>query len=238
MRKLMLAGLLVILSASFCKSEPIILKTSTVDEDRPVSAFNGVASSGYVDVIIKLGNKESLRLEGDSEGIADLITEVKGSTLNIRPKTKVYRQYSFKKKKVTAFITVRKLTHLVLSGSSEMRVDSKISANNFTATLSGSGKIILNTDADTFVGVISGSGILMTTGTSEKANITVSGSGKFAGRNFAVQALSAQVSGSGNIESSVSDRLSAVVSGSGSIYYAGNPQIDKTTIGSGRVRKI
>lgn len=224
--------------STFAKAEPIIIKTSTISEERLVAGFDGIASSGNVDVILKMGSKESLRLEGDADQIADLITEVSGKTLNIRPKTKLYNGDKYKNTKVIAYVTFKYLNRVILSGSGEMRVESPINSDKFLTTLSGSGKIRVNASVHSFIGVISGSGTVTITGETEDANITLSGSGKFAGKDFAIENLSAQVSGSGRIETKVSDNLKAVLSGSGSIYYSGNPRIDKTSIGSGRIRKI
>lgn len=238
MRKMIYFLTFLIGVSTLANATPIIIKTSSGSEERLVSGFEGIASSGNVVVILKMGAKESLRLEGDAAAIADLITEVKGKTLNIRPKTKIYKDNKFKNTKVTAYVTFKYLSRLILSGSGEMRVESSISGNNFVTTLSGSGKIQLNASIHSYVGVISGSGTVLMTGAAEDANITLSGSGKFSGRDFSIQDLSTQISGSGGIETKVSDNIHAVMSGSGSIYYSGNPRIDKTIIGSGRIRKL
>lgn len=238
MRKLIYLISLLVGVSTMTNATPIIIKKSLISEERLVSGFDGIASGGNVDVIMKMGTKEGLRLEGDATAIADLITEVKGKTLNIRPKTKLYKDNKFKNTKVTAYVTFKNLKRLILSGSGEMHVESPINENNFLTTLSGSGKIKLNANIHSYVGVISGSGTLSMKGTTEDANITLSGSGKFSGNDFSIQNLSTQISGSGSIEAKVSDNIQAVMSGSGSIYYSGNPRIDKTIIGSGRIRKM
>ena len=238
MRKIIYLLTVLICITNIVNATPIIIKQSSISEDRLVSGFDGVASSGNVDVIMKMGSKESLRLEGDTDAIADFITEVKGKTLNIRPKTKLYNDNKFKNTKVIAYVTFKYLNRLILSGSGEMRVESPINGGNFLTTLSGSGKIKLNASIRSYVGVISGSGTVSMTGATEDANITLSGSGKFSGKEFSIQDLSTQISGSGSIEAKVSDNIHAVMSGSGSIYYSGDPRIDKTIIGSGRIRKM
>ncbi len=216
----------------------IEIKSSAISEDRYVKNFNGVASSGFVNVVIKLGDVESLRLEGDPSAIADLITEVKGNVLNIKPKTKVYWNNRFKNAKVTAYITAKRLTNATMSGSGDMRIENSLNNQNFTATVSGSGSIRAKGSFNSFVGVISGSGTIKCSGKSDQANLTISGSGKFSGNDFTAGSASSVISGSGNINMGVNNSLKAVINGSGSFYYTGNPTVEKTTIGSGRVKRV
>ncbi|MCX2453192.1 DUF2807 domain-containing protein [Pedobacter sp. PLR] len=216
-----------------------ISATHLLDEERKVSNFTGIAVGGSLKVYVKLGNTESLRLEGDQEAIDQLITEVKDGTLSIRPKKSEWKQW-FKKygnTKVTAYITAKKLTSLAMSGSGSIEVEQTINTSSLDVALSGSGNIKASVNAQNFEAAISGSGGMNISGKAKKAEIAVSGSGGFSGRAFSAEDVDAHVSGSGSVHIDVQKSLDAATSGSGSVNYTGNPTVTKTASGSGRVRK-
>jgi hypothetical protein len=67
-------------------------------------------------------------------------------------------------------------------------------------------------------------------------NITVSGSGAFAGREFQTADATVSISGSGEAIIWATERLDAQVSGSGLVRYVGNPgQLSTDISGSGSV---
>ena len=62
----------------------LIIKSSKIPlltEERNVSGFKGISSSGSYDIKISMGNKESLKLEGDVEAISDIETVVENGIL-------------------------------------------------------------------------------------------------------------------------------------------------------------
>lgn len=244
MKKFILSFSFILALASFSLQpvlalDPIVVGLNKFKkEDRMVKNFNGVAAGGPIQVIITLGNTESMRFEGDADAIATLITEVKGNILVIRPQnswTSWARKYE--NKKITAYVTAKTIKSLTMSGNGGMTVNGKINETNLTTTLSGSGNITANANVSNFTGVISGSGKLNISGSSDNTTITVSGSGSF-GKGFSTDNLSTVISGSGNITVTATNSISAVISGSGNINYSGNPSIEKRISGSGRIRKI
>lgn len=221
-------------------TESVTITSSFQEDERIVGSFKGIAAGGPLNVKVIMGNnKESVRLEGDEDAIAALVTEIKDGILIIRPKTK-WNDWSrrYKNANVTAYISARKLNSLTMSGSGSMSVENTIITSELVATLSGSGSIKAATNCKSFVGVISGSGSLNLKGQASESNLTISGSGNFAGKSFSVDDLSAQISGSASIYINAERSIEAVISGSGNILYTGNAKIQKTIIGSGRIKKI
>lgn len=217
---------------------PIRIAKSFSEEDRPIGSFRGVATGGPITVKITMGNKESVRLEGDQEAISELTTEVISGILTIKPKTK-WNNWSrkFNSAHVTVYITAKKISSLTMSGSGNMEVENTINSPELVTTLSGSGGITASANVKTFTGTISGSGSMKLSGKADDSNLTLSGSGGFKGRDFAVNDLSAQISGSANVYITANKNIEAVISGSGSIRYSGNAAVKKTIIGSGSIRK-
>ena len=179
---------------------PIKINRSFTEEERPIRSFRGVATGGPLTVKITMGNKESLRLEGDQEAIANLTTEVNAGVLTIKPKTK-WNDWSrrYNRVQVTVYITAKKINSLTMSGSGNIEVENTINSPELVATLSGSGGITATANVKTFTGTISGSGSIKLSGKADDSNLTLSGSGGFKGKDFAVNDLSAQISGSANV---------------------------------------
>lgn len=213
----------------------ITISKSSFDE-REVKNFNGIIAGGPIQVMVKFGNKESLRFEGDKEAIATLITEVKGDKLVIRPKTSwVSWARKYENKKIIAYVTAKQLSSLTMSGDGSITVSGNITAEEFATTLSGSGIIKANVEADKITAVVSGSGNANITGKATTASVTLSGAANFGSKALSVDQLSARISGKGSINVKTDGKIKAVISGSGHVYYTGNPEIEKTVLGSGGV---
>lgn len=205
-------------------------------EERNVKNFNGIAVAGPIVVIVKLGNQENLRFEGDEEAISTLVSEVKGSILMIRPKTSwTSWAKKYENKKIVAYVTAKQISNLTVSGDGSISVTGTITASEFATTLSGSGTIKANVEADKITGVVSGAGSINISGKADKASVTMSGPGSFGSKALSVNELSARISGKGQINVNTDGKIKALISGSGHVYYSGNPEIEKTILGAGDV---
>jgi hypothetical protein len=220
--------------------EPIVIRKGLyVQEDRVVKDFKGLAAGGPIDVVVKMGNTESVRFEGDAGAIATLVTEVKSGILIIRPKTSwTSWAKKYENKKITAYVTAKELNSLTMSGDGSIRVTGSIDGGEFATTLSGSGSITADVDATQLTAVISGSGTVNMKGKADKADVTLSGSGRFAGKGFTSQDLSTKISGSGIVNIQAQSHIKALIVGSGQVLYTGSATVDKKVIGSGGVSKI
>ena len=213
--------------------------TKITGDEREVKNFNGIAAGGPITVIVKLGNTESLKFEGDADAISTLVAEVKGSILIIRPETS-WKSWSrkYEGKKIIAYVTAKQISSLTMSGDGSISVEGTVNTSDLATTISGSGKVNVNTNARKVTSVISGSGNLNISGKTEEASVTISGSGAFNGKSLTTQDFSTRISGSGSVNIHADRKLNVLISGSGSVNYSGNPEIDKTVVGSGRIRKI
>lgn len=212
--------------------------TSFVDQSRDVADFSGVASSGSYDVYIKIGAKESLRLEGDDDLISKTETVVENGILHIRTKEE-FRNRGMSFKSVKVYVTARELNSLSVSGSGSIKVEDRLKADAFAASVSGSGSIdAAGISANSLKARVSGSGSLETSGNAKEATVSVSGSGSFNGKNFRTDVADVQVSGSGDVYIQAENTLDGKLSGSGKIYYSGNPKVTEKKSGSGRLVKM
>jgi hypothetical protein len=235
-----LATLIVIATIGFsvqtANSKPI---NSTILASQEIKNFSGLVAGGPIEVVVKLGNTEGIRFEGDEDAIASLIAEVKGNVLIIRPQISwMSWERKYQGKKITAYVNAKELNNVTMSGSGNMTIIGEVKNDEFSVNLSGSGSLKVTATAQKLNARLSGSGGLNISGNSDEVRVLISGSAKFNGKNYKTDDLSAKISGSGAVYIHVNDRIGALISGSGGVYYSGNPDVDKKILGSGVVKKI
>lgn len=241
---LWLFGLFFILTAN----------SQTKTETRSIGNFSKIESRGSTKVVLVSGNANSLTIEGDENSLKNLITEVEGNTL------KIY--YGGNKKisvkgNVTVKVPVKQLEGVSLSGSGSITSESSIKANNFSASLNGSGKIDLEKieseaasirldgsgkielglSTNTADAKINGSGKMELEGKANVFSASVNGSGYLDASELVSVTADTSVHGSGILETHATKDLTASVHGSGNIKYNGNPAVKKNINGSGKVVK-
>lgn len=241
MKKIYILALLACLTCSstiFAGIKPAKKTSSSYQQSRNVSNFNGIAAGGSLDIKVSMGNTESLRMEGDPEAIAELIVEVNNGILEIKPKNKWNDWYKqFKESRITVYISAKKLNSLTLSGSGILTVNGVLNSKDLSTSISGSGVIKTQVNVENFKASISGSGRVLQTGKAKQANISLSGSGAFVGRYFNTDYTRVSISGSGRAEVLANQGLNAAVSGSGRITYYGDAPVQKKVSGSGSIQK-
>ena len=221
-------------------------------ESRGLPGFTSVSLSGIGSLRIHSGAFK-VEVTSDSNILPYIVTEVVGSELRIgmKPGIRAYRPT-----RIEYDVTLPALEGIGLSGSGSVHID-RSSGESFRAHISGSGSLegelsygkasmgvsgsgaySLSGDFGTLDLDISGSGSGVFSGTAKTCLANISGSGSISGKDFSIDALKATISGSGDLELRVKERLQASVSGSGSIGYWGKPTVDAHTSGSGRIRSL
>jgi Putative auto-transporter adhesin, head GIN domain len=209
-----------------------VIKTET----RNTSDYESISVSGSFEVQLTSGKEGNITVTGDENLLDIIITEVEGENLKIKFKTGSNVSYS---KRILITVPVQEIEKLTLSGSGRISAENKLKSQNFSTTLSGSGKMNLVLDTQNLTSTLSGSGQLALQGTSENFDITISGSGKVNAKNFVSDTVTATISGSGNATVHSTETIKAVVSGSGQVNYAGNPKnIEEKVSGSGGINKV
>lgn len=206
-------------------------------ENRKVSSFKSLSLSISADVYITQGSKTEVILEGDPKTLEHIETKV--SQGNLKIKYDSWRSNRYKKVKI--YVTSPNWEGVNVSGSGNVVSKSAIKSDEFTMTLSGSGRIsIENLSANELEARISGSGDIDVAGPKKAGSleISISGSGDYDGIDLAVDKVDIRISGSGSARVFAESELKASVSGSGDIYYKGNALIDARISGSGKVRSV
>ncbi len=208
----------------------------TVTIERSVGDYDGISVSGWFDVKLVDGKEGELTLKGEENLLEYIKTEVKDGKLIIKTAKGVNLKPSNWNSGIYVTVPVESVDLVALSGSGDIVSDATIESSNFKTSLSGSGDITLDLEANSVAASMSGSGDINLSGSTSDFDVSISGSGDIKAYALKAENVTAQVSGSADIKVTATEYLKARVSGSGDISYKGNPKkIDTKTSGSGDI---
>jgi hypothetical protein len=206
-----------------------VLKT----EKRETGNYDEIKITGFFDVVLLSGQEGNITIDADENLLQYVKIEMKNGVLSVF--TEKNSNISTNKKLLIT-IPFESLNAVSLVGSGNVTAKSKIKAKEFKATLSGSGNITLDIEADKTEALVSGSGDLILRGKSDQLTTTLSGSGDIDAANLKSDNVNATVAGSGDITVYCTNNLKALVAGSGDIFYKVNPKTKETKVnGSGSI---
>lgn len=196
------------------------------------SDYDQVSAVGPMDVYLVSGNEGTIQVEADSNFHEYIEVETDGDKLIL----KIKKNHNLKSKNpIKITVPFRDLDAVKLTGSGDIFTKDAITADNFEASVTGSGDVNLEINATDVSFKVTGSGDMRLKGGADRVSIRISGSGDFDGRQFRAKTAEVQVSGSGDAKVYAESSLTARVSGSGDITYGGNPTVDKKVSGSGSI---
>ncbi|MBU2940308.1 DUF2807 domain-containing protein [Lacinutrix sp. C3R15] len=202
---------------------------------RTTNSYDAIACAGSMDFILVEGQEGKITLEGESNLLEHIVTEVKNNTLIVKVEKGVHLNESYNKTiKIT--IPYNDIQKVSLTGSGDLWNTNTISENNLKVELTGSGDVILDIDTNSVSGSITGSGDVTLKGKTINLEANVTGSGDFNANHLQAENTEVSVTGSGDAEVVSTGTLKARVSGSGDIEYSGNPTKEDTKVsGSGSI---
>lgn len=206
--------------------------------ERSAGDYDAIAVSGWFNVDLVNGKEGQLSLEGESNLLEYIVTEVKNGKLIIKTENNVNLKPSDWSNGIRITVPVESISAISLSGSGDIMGKTTIKTDDLETNMSGSGDITLDVDANTLDASMSGSGDITFSGTTTDFTATISGSGDIKAFDLEADNVKATVSGSADIKVTANKMLEARVSGSGDIRYRGNPErLDTKTSGSGDISK-
>ncbi len=210
---------------------------NVVTENRKTSDYDAVSLVGFMDVALVKGSEGNLTIEAESNLQEYITTEVKNGTLKISVEKGVNISPS-RNKTIKVTVPFEDLEGAYLTGSGDIWTEDKITARDFSLSVTGSGDMNIEIEADEIDGKVTGSGDIQLIGTASELECNVTGSGDFDAYKLKAAVVSAQVSGSGDIMVYAEKELNARIAGSGDISYKGNPSKENfKTSGSGDISK-
>ena len=204
-------------------------------QKRSTGDYDTIKCAGSFDYILVSGVEGNITVEGESNLLEHIVTEVKGGTLHVKTQNGKNLSTSWNKT-ITITIPFQDIDNVSLSGSGDLWNKDRISTSALDVSLSGSGDIILDVQTQRVSGKVTGSGDLTLKGSTTDLKAGVTGSGDFHGFNLQSTNTDVSVTGSGDAEVVCNGAFKARVSGSGDIEYRGNPKAEDTKVsGSGSI---
>ena len=210
----------------FCFSIVAVIAQET--EVRAVGTFRGVKVSEAIDVYLKKGDKESVKVVVTGTSPSNVLTEVSGSMLKVRMKDGNYRNRSVK-----VYVTYVYLDRISSSSASNVFSEGTIKTGSIEINASSAASVELSLDAESVTVDVASAGDATLEGKAKSLTVEASSAGSIDAYKLDCENVGASASSAGSAKISVSKALNAKASSGGSIRYRGNPGKTNSSASSG-----
>lgn len=198
-------------------------------ETRDVGSFRGIKSATGIDVYLKKGSKESVRVEVSGTGIKNVITQVSGDYLKIHMDEGRYNR----SRTVKVYVTYVELTKLSCSSASSIYADGIIKARSLDLSASSAGSIDVGVEVEALTASASSAAEIELRGKAKRVELEASSAAKINGYDLEADEADVSASSAGSIRISVGQKIDARASSGADIRYRGNPVKTNTNSSSG-----
>ncbi len=219
--KNLLAIIVLALVATFTQAQE--------SETRNVGSFNGVKVAEGIDVYLKKGDKESVKVEATGIKLENVLTEVSGSYLKVHMRDGNYRGTV----NVKVYVTYVQLEKLSASSAGSIFSETVIKANSLDISCSSAGNVEISVDAQTMSISASSAGEMELKGKTKSLSADASSAGEIDAYDLEAQNVEAEASSGASIKVFVTEELDGHASSGGSVRYRGNPSKAITDSSSG-----
>lgn len=181
-----------------------------ITEDRPVGSFTQIRNDSMADVHVTIGSTPSLSVTIDDNLIKMVTTEVRDGILVVDTDGNFFNTGG-----MSVTVTVPSLDSAETTASGDIQIIG-LKGTSFTATVGGSGDLIVSGEVDSI-------------------NASNGGSGTLNLSKLQARTAKATVTKSGDLQVNASETLDATSSGSGDLKYSGTPTLDSKPTGSGKI---
>ena len=226
--------LLVITFASCSKEYPCVRGSNHLTtQNFNLTVFEGVDFRLPGSVQVVKGTQSSVTIKASDNHVGIIRAYVVGNNLVIDTDNRCLKNTN-----IEITVTTPSLNYLRVAGSGYLVSSDDFTADEWELRVDGSGTVSAQTNGGIVNANVSGSGTIQLEGSVEEFKPVISGSGDIKGYHLLAENVEARISGSGKIQTTVSQLLKVNISGSGDVFYKGNPTTVNTAIsGSGKLVK-
>jgi Putative auto-transporter adhesin, head GIN domain len=210
-------------------------------EARTVGSFHAIRISNAFEVFITQGNEDAVAISASKQEYKDkIITKVENGVLVVRFENdkNFWKGWNGDKTKLKAYISVKKLDKLEVSGACNVYFEDGISAEEFSINFSGASDLKGKVDVKKLTVDLSGASDITLSGNAANLNVEVSGASDFKGFDLVANYCEVKASGASSINITVNKELSANASGASSVRFKGEGLIrDIKTSGASNVTR-
>lgn len=198
-------------------------------QDRKVGSFSGVKVAEGIDVYLKKGDREAVRVEVTGTDAENIVTEISGSYL------KVHMAHGNFRGRIQAkvYVTYVSLDKLSASSAGNIFSEGTISADEMEIQCSSAGNIEVTVNCRSVEVSASSAGQVELQGKARSLSADASSAAQIDAYDLAAEEVEAEASSGASMKVSAESELEANASSGGSIRYRGNPSKSITNSSSG-----
>ena len=215
-------------------SVSVLVGQAQDSEVRAVGSFTGVKSSEAIDVYLKKGERENVKVEVSGVKLSDVLTEISGSYLKIHMRQGNNRNRGTVKVHVT-YVSLNKIS---ASSASNVFSEGIIKSNQMEISVSSAAQVELQIDSEDLLVDASSAGDVVLEGKSKKLEVECSSAADVDAYKLESEIVDASASSGASIKINVTKELDAQASSGGTIRYRGNPvKTNSDSSSGGSVKK-
>ncbi len=234
--RLITASFLILAMAVACQAQTrktVTGNKNVVTKEREAGSFSGIKVSTGIDVYLKQGNQQSLKVEADENLHEYIMTEISGDVLHIYTDANI-RSASTRK----VYITMKEIKSVKATSAGDVIGESPVKTDEIEISASSAGDIKLEIYADNIGVNVSSSGDVTLSGEAGNLEADLSSAGNLNAFNLKVKEAEVSVSSAGDADVNVTERLKARASSAGDVRYTGNPShVDAHSSSAGSIHK-
>jgi len=193
-------------------------------ETRNVRNFDAIKVSTGIDLYLKMGETEVVKIVADDDIIDDIITEVKDGTLRIYMKKNNWFNWGGNKTR-KAYVTVKELNAIDASSGSDVKTENTIKGESLKVQASSGSDVELDVlYKNLWLDTSSGSDAKLS-GKVKTFDAEASSGSDIKAQTMESKICKVRVSSGSDATVSVSDELYARASSGGDVRYYGNPEV-------------
>jgi hypothetical protein len=203
-------------------------------EQRHVDPFSAIDVGGAFQIVLRQGDTVSLILEADENLLQHIITEVRNNQLEISTDRNIGRF-----EKLKAIITFKSLDEINLHGAVELWSEKSLNFNDLSIDGSGATEMEMTMTVQKLLLTLTGSSEVTLSGTAREVDSRMSGATDLKADDFETNILTMDMSGAGEADVYVTEKMDVTVTGAGDVRYRGEPQqINQNVSGAGSIEKL
>lgn len=235
LRLTLIIALITLLTQGVYAQNSITGNGQIVKQQRTIGSFNKLTVRVGMRVHIAAGNASVAELEGESNILEHVVTEVRNGELTVMlAKNKNFNQT----KGVTVTIHVAKLNELLVSTGCSVESTLPIEGNKLAVTVETGSRLTAPISTKSLTLTVKDGSQATLQGTATEADIHMSGAGKLSADKLTIARANVRVDGASRADIHVTETLSASADGVSIVNYTGNPSVtSQEATGLSKIRK-
>ena len=225
---------IILLFLTICAST---IYAQNTEEIRNVSNFKGIRISSGIDLYIKQGNVESVRIVGDKDKLERVKTEKEGDILRIYTgNSKGWFNFDFdwsNKNSLKAYVTVKNLNSIAATGGSDVFSEGKLDLINLDVKATGGSDVKLDLDTDELTCETTGGSDVTLSGTATVFKAMATGGSDLKAKNLRTNFCSISSTGGSDAHVWAEKEISISATGGSDVYYKGNARVVQSNSSGG-----